>query len=192
MEVLEAEIGEGRGVSEALEDAVEVAGVAEVPEAERGTGLALEAQQARLPAHLQPVVVQGHQRPSPSASSALARALHGGAPRRPLALIADRGRDRPRIAPVGPRRRPRRRRRRDRQGSFSKPLERETKHWVFPSPRLQALGGLGAKLSHAVVTRIAVHLNYFFLYKGKNGFAFFFFLLLFILELHNHNSFIIR
>lgn len=73
MEVAEAEIGEGRGVSEALEDAVEVAGVAEVPEAEGRSVLALESQQVRLPAHLQPVVVvvvlvvavgqlQGHQR----------------------------------------------------------------------------------------------------------------------------------
>lgn len=130
MEVAEAEIGEGRGVSEALEDAVEVAGVAEVPEAEGRSVLALESQQARLPAHLQPVVVvvvvlvvavgqlQGHQRrkrrrllrrppSSPPSAPALARALHGGgaAPRWPLALIADpRGPDRAaRIAPGGPR-----------------------------------------------------------------------------------------
>lgn len=99
MEVAEAEIGEGRGVSEALEDAVEVAGVAEVPEAEGRSVLALESQQARLPAHLQPVVVvvvvvlvvavgqlQGHQRrkrrrllrrppSSPPSAPALARAF---------------------------------------------------------------------------------------------------------------------
>lgn len=44
MLAFEAEIGQGRGVGEALEDAVEVAGVAEVLEPQRGTGLALLTQ----------------------------------------------------------------------------------------------------------------------------------------------------
>lgn len=44
MPAIEAEIGEGRGVGEALEDAVEVAGVAEVLEPQRRTALAFLTQ----------------------------------------------------------------------------------------------------------------------------------------------------
>ena len=57
MLVLEAEIGERRSEGEALEDAVEVAGVAEVAEAHGGAGEAFVREEIGEPRH-----VQGHQR----------------------------------------------------------------------------------------------------------------------------------
>lgn len=75
VEIAEAKIGEGRSVGEALEDAVEIAGVAEVHEAERRTGLALLTQETRLPVHLQ-LRRQGHQRPACCPSTPVEHALH--------------------------------------------------------------------------------------------------------------------
>nr|GMD27273.1 hypothetical protein Iba_chr08dCG12190 [Ipomoea batatas] len=73
MKGFETKICERRGVGEALEDGIEIAGVAEVSEPYRRTGFAFVAEETRLPSHLQ----NGHQRRDPAAAASL-----DGAPRR--------------------------------------------------------------------------------------------------------------
>nr|GMD00044.1 hypothetical protein Iba_scaffold948480CG0010 [Ipomoea batatas]GMD04499.1 hypothetical protein Iba_scaffold39118CG0010 [Ipomoea batatas]GME01382.1 hypothetical protein Iba_scaffold538727CG0010 [Ipomoea batatas] len=73
MKGFETKICERRGVGEALEDGIEIAGVAEVSEPYRRTGFAFVAEETRLPSHLQ----NDHQRRDSAAAASL-----DGAPRR--------------------------------------------------------------------------------------------------------------
>nr|GMD25394.1 hypothetical protein Iba_chr08cCG9700 [Ipomoea batatas] len=73
MKGFETKICERRGVGEAPEDRIEIAGVAEVSEPYKRTGFAFVAEETRLPSHLQ----NGHQRRDSAAAASL-----DGAPRR--------------------------------------------------------------------------------------------------------------
>nr|GMD24139.1 lysosomal Pro-X carboxypeptidase-like [Ipomoea batatas] len=82
MKGFETKICERRGVGEALEDGIEIAGVAEVSEPYRRTGFAFVAEETRLPSHLQ----NGHQRRDSAAAASL-----DGAPRRKKRKEGKRG-----------------------------------------------------------------------------------------------------
>nr|GMD22683.1 serine carboxypeptidase-like [Ipomoea batatas] len=73
MKGFETKICKRRGVGEAPEDRIEIAGVAEVSEPYKRTGFAFVAEETRLPSHLQ----NGHQRRDSVAAASL-----DGAPRR--------------------------------------------------------------------------------------------------------------